>query len=377
MVIVFKQVNHPLVLYLITIYITYKAGRSNNVYYTSFNGQTWTGDNKIKVNGNSIQTNKTPCSVVFNNKLYIVYKGGRSNNTYYSYFNGQTWAGDTRIKINGSSIQTNQSPSCTIFEDKLYITYKAGRSNDIYYASFDNQKWTGNRRITINGNNIQTSESPSCKVFENKLYINYKAGRSNDIYWASFDNQKWAGDYKIHGIQTSSSPRLSLNYFYLKPFLSNLLSISPISQDIEFSSTKEYPDLKEGHIQGIQYVDNNSFILSSSNYENSNKKGLIIPVKNGVVETNNVKVTDGYGHAGGIQFNANTLVVALAEEASPSASSKKIIRFFENNLSDITDFEFTSSDAQAAGYIDINTTERLIIAITTQSMDMEYKLLNK
>ncbi|MDN3594221.1 hypothetical protein [Zunongwangia endophytica] len=361
------------------LYITYKGGRSNNVYYASFDGQTWTGDNKIKINGNSIQTSKTPSSVVFNNKLYIVYKAGRSNNTYYSYFNGQAWTGDNKIKINGSSIQTSKSPSCAVFNNKLYVVYKAGRSNNVYYASFDGQTWTGNNKIKVNGNNIQTSESPSCTVFENKLYTNYKAGRSNDIYYASFDGQTWTGDYKIHGIQTNSSPRLSLNYFYLKPFLSNLLSISPISQDVVFSSTKEYPYLGDAdeHIQGIQSVNNNSFILSSSNYNNSTKKGLIVPIKNGIVEANNVKVTDGYGHAGGIQFNENTLVVALAEKASPSGSSKKIIRFFENNLSNITDFEFTSSDAQAAGYIDINTTERLIIVITTQAMDMEYKLLNK
>src|SRR5690606_11336765 len=145
-----------------------------------------------------------------------------------------------------------------------------------------------------------------------------------------FDGQVWRGDNRVYGIGTSSFASIIPNPFELKPFVTNLLSISPTAKKVYFHSSHYYPwgdSNEDSHVQGIQVTDDGRFLISSSNFILGDyRKGLIIPIKNGVVETDNIKITEGYGHAGGIQYRSGTLAVALATLPHPSAQSSKWVR---------------------------------------------------
>ncbi|MDJ0717096.1 MAG: hypothetical protein QNJ54_23255 [Prochloraceae cyanobacterium] len=136
----------------ILLKLFYKAGSSNDIYSSIVSPSDDTNDitcleKKISMpNGTNPQSSLSPSSVIFNNKLYLIYKAGKSNDIYYASFDGTSWTGDIRIDIDRTNPQTSHSPSIVIFNNKLYIIYKAGKSNNIYYASFDGTSWTGDIR---------------------------------------------------------------------------------------------------------------------------------------------------------------------------------------------------------------------------------------
>ena len=372
------------------LYIIYKAGASTDVYYSYFDGVSWRGDKRISIGTNIISTNKSPTAVVFNNRLYIVYKAFSSNNVYYSSASlgsdgvSLVWSGDIKIiTTNGTKIQTSQAPSVAVFNNRIYAVYKAGSSNDVYYSSASlgsdglSLVWIGDTRISINGTNIQTSQAPSVTVFNNSLYVAYKGGSSEYIYYSSFDDQVWRGNGYIYGIWTNSFANIIPNPYELKPFVSNLLAISPNEKIVNFTSSEEYPGSSEGHVQGIQ-VTEDGFLVSSSSQNN----GLIIPIKLIIpmqyhsVQTNNVVKIPTLNHAGGIQFQSGTLAVALSKINWQTGEKK--VRFYTDNLSNMQDFAFSSNDCSAAGFVDINDTERLVLVVSGSSMEfMEYQVLNK
>lgn len=69
----------------------YKAGNSNDIYYSYIIPKTERCvaiEKKITINNVAIQSSKSPSLVFFKNKLYIVYKAGNSNDIYYASFDG-------------------------------------------------------------------------------------------------------------------------------------------------------------------------------------------------------------------------------------------------------------------------------------------------
>jgi hypothetical protein len=134
------------------MYLSYKGAGSDDLYTAYFDGQNWHGNTKIPgtilqhgpqsissralaptstspVGVSSPQSNFTPGTVVFNNKVYLVYKGAHSNDLYTAYFDnlkhvgeidrpidGATWHGNTRIadQPGGISPETNYGLHPTI-----------------------------------------------------------------------------------------------------------------------------------------------------------------------------------------------------------------------------------------------------------------------
>lgn len=365
------------------LYIVYKGGSTTSVYYSYFDGVSWKGDTRIDVSGNNIETSGSPAATVFNNKLYIFYKAGNSTNVYWSYLDGTTWKGNTKISVGGNNLETTHSPSAAVFNSKLYLVYKAGSSSAVYCSNWNGVSWSGNARIKVAGNDILTSNSPSATVLNNTLYIAYRAGTSPDIYLSSFDGQVWRGDNRVYGIGTSSFANIIPNPFELKPLVSSLLSISPAPKKVYFNSSRYYPwgdSSDDSHVQGIQVTDDGRFLISSSNFikgDNMMRKGLIVPVKSGVVETDNIKITDGYGHAGGIQYRAGTLAVALATTDDPTPVSKKWVRFYSDDLANSQEIEVNAGNSSAVGFVDINETQRLVVVNTNNNVDMVYQVITK
>ena len=373
------------VVYNNKLYIVYKGGSTTSVYYSYFDGVSWKGDTRIAVNGNNIGTTHSPAAVVFNSKLHLFYKAGNSNYVYSSYLDGTTWKGNTKISVSGNNLETTHSPAAAMFNNKLYLVYKGNNTSAVYCSDWNGVSWSGNTRIKVNGNDIFTSNSPSATILNNTLYIAYRAGSSPDIYLSSFDGQVWRGDNRVYGIGTSSFANIIPNPFDLKPFITQLLSISPTAKKVYFSSSHYYPygdSNDDSHVQGIQVTDNGRFLISSSNFIlGGYRKGLIIPIKNGLVETHSIKITEGYGHAGGIQYSAGTLAVALATTHHPTDVSKKWVRFYtedtSGNFTELPDIEVNAGNSSAVGFVDINETQRLVVVNTNNDMDMVYQVITK
>jgi hypothetical protein len=134
------------------LYLTYKGAGSDDLYTAYFDGETWHGNTKIPppilqhgirsissralapnptnpVSVSGPESNFTPGTLVFNDKVYLVYKGAHSNELYTASFDnlkhvgeidrpvdGATWHGNTRIadQPGGISPETNYALHPTI-----------------------------------------------------------------------------------------------------------------------------------------------------------------------------------------------------------------------------------------------------------------------
>ena len=378
-----------------SIYLIYKAGEHDSIYLsTSDDGSTWTGDQPLS----DIETSRSPSALVNGNTLYLFYTG-KSSKFVYSYYttDGKSWSGNKPITVAGRAIQSSNSPACVVFNGKIYLIYKGGFSNEVYYAySTDGNTWYGNNKITVGDTTILSSNSPSCAVLNNRLCIIYKAGNTNNIYSAYSENGiTWNGNHKVYGIQTGVGPNYLQSTFDAKQFLSNMLTLSPDPQLVQFSSKKKYPYLGDdaSHIQGIQTIDlsNANFIISSSNFDADGDsikgtfKGLIIPIEYNEVATGDVEVVDKLGHAGGIQAHGNTLLVPLSirdnTDEVPEGALKQL-RFYNVDGDVLTETSTTDisglRDAQAAGFVTLNTDEnkRLVFVVVSHS-EIKYNVLSK
>lgn len=414
------------------LYLVYKAGAHKTIYISAYTGGTkWLGDKAIS----DIKTDKSPSAVAFNyqedSSLYLFYKGEGSNRLYSANYTISadtqppsdpttwSWEGNDPIKVAGEEIQTSESPACTVYNGKLYLIYKAGGSNHLYFAySPDGKNWYGDNRIKVGNTEIQSDNSPSCCVLDHegqpRLCVIYKAGGSDDIYSAYSDNgMTWYGNAKVYGIQTNVGPNYLQHDIETTDFRTNLLTLSPNPQLVEFRSEKDYPTIKESacHIQGIQTFDlsNADFVLSDSNFKANGDSstgtfnGQLFPVGNNAIDE--VWQSSKFGHLGGIQAHGNILLVPFAvrdHKNEDQTKDPKQLSFFEvdwdkegETLTQVSctninpgpgctssqdeetgSDDYPIRDAQAAGFVALSDTERLVFVLVEQT-ELKYNTLNK
>lgn len=89
----------------------------------------WEGNTEIPV---VATTDKSPALAAFNSQLWMVYKGYGNENIYWATYDGNTWTTPVPILVgsNTSPVPTNASPTPTVFNNQLWIGYKGGVGGD-------------------------------------------------------------------------------------------------------------------------------------------------------------------------------------------------------------------------------------------------------
>lgn len=196
-----------MVAYQDTIYSFYKGKNSNTLYFMTYNGASWRKNEKIADQPNASMspgTSTTPSPVVYRNCIYLFYKGGSNNNLYYLWFDGTNWRGNT--KINDSDPKTDAAPSAVFFNNRIYVFFKGSGNNHLYYLTCEyNSDWIVQHSFfsqkiadAPNSNISPRSDcAPSAAVLGDKIYVVYKSDSGNDLFYLTFDGTKWEGDKQI------------------------------------------------------------------------------------------------------------------------------------------------------------------------------------
>ncbi|MBO6903232.1 MAG: hypothetical protein JJ864_17990 [Rhizobiaceae bacterium] len=196
-----------------TLFAAYKNNSwdSGPLYSSWFDGTTWYGDKKIKdqPGGVNAESQYTPRTIQFRNKLYIIYMHDDTYKLRYAWFDDLAWHGGLEIETKNGTPETTSPPGVAVYKDRLYLFYKGKHSSSIYFAYFDGDEWKGNEKIEKQSGGIKPKSmySPSAAVFRNKLYIAYRGSNSRDIYTAWYDGGKWHGNEKISKQPGGISPR--------------------------------------------------------------------------------------------------------------------------------------------------------------------------
>ncbi|MBZ5490948.1 MAG: hypothetical protein LAO76_08455 [Acidobacteriia bacterium] len=93
-----------------------------------FDGNKWLStDLEITHNGHS-QTSRRPALAVYGNQLYLAYRGGGSDDIWYNVFDGQKWLAQDISVSQGGFVQTAEGPALAAFAlangPYLFLVYR-------------------------------------------------------------------------------------------------------------------------------------------------------------------------------------------------------------------------------------------------------------
>lgn len=201
------------VVYRNCIYLFYKGGSNNNLYYLWFDGTNWKGNTKIS--DSDPKTDAAPSAVFFNNRIYVFFKGSGNNNLYYltceynrdwvvqHSFYSQKIADAPNSNI---SPRSDCAPSAAVLGDKIYVVYKSDSGNDLFYLTFDGTNWEGDKRISqFSDFAPKTDKAPTVSAVDDMLYITYKGESSNSMYQMYYNRGTGLEDGIWYGNQTVAS----------------------------------------------------------------------------------------------------------------------------------------------------------------------------
>jgi hypothetical protein len=137
----------------------FHQGESNDgqLWYTTFDGTTWSGDTKVP----NVGMSAAPSAVAYNGQIYVFHQGvANDGQLWYTVYNGSNWImPDTQIQNLGLS----GSPSAVDFGGGISLFHQGeGNNGQVWYTSAgDGKDWGKDTLVPLN---VGMSASPSSVV---------------------------------------------------------------------------------------------------------------------------------------------------------------------------------------------------------------------
>jgi hypothetical protein len=184
------------------LYMVWKGmERDDRVFYSSFNGFTWTSQQQVPGIGSSTGV----ALAVYAGKLYMAWKGILGDQgIYYTHFDGTNWAPQQLVPGIGSSV----GPRLAVLGNNLFMAWKGVESDQrIFFNQFNGSSWTPQQLVP----NVATSVGPAVVVLNGTLYMVWK-GENGDpgLYWSTFNGTGFAPQKLIAGVGSSEGPSLAV-----------------------------------------------------------------------------------------------------------------------------------------------------------------------
>jgi hypothetical protein len=217
-------------------------GLNNDVYFAEFNGTSWINHQIVGGPGWTAQTSAAPSlAFVYENDVWLAWKGLSDNNIWYSIWDGTSWSTQQVVSGSGWTAATNYAPSLVLFQNSVYLTWTGdGTAQDIWftYQTGIGNQWGPQQTVSGPGWTAQASSAPSIETSETFeygfIYLFWQEKSSNGIWETNgltYPNSyliSWSdGQFQVGGL-TDVAPAAvtlgsNLTVFY-KESTSNVLS---------------------------------------------------------------------------------------------------------------------------------------------------------
>jgi hypothetical protein len=130
--------------------MVHKFRNEDDIHWERFSGSVWSGGGKISVIDNEDKpdpgTNKRPAIVEYNGLLYLIFKGGGSDNLYWCNYDGTDWRGNVEIRNDDDDFKpkSDEGPGVARFAGSIYTLYKGSGSNNVWFSIYGGVAWNGN-----------------------------------------------------------------------------------------------------------------------------------------------------------------------------------------------------------------------------------------
>ncbi len=197
------------------IYVVSRGSTDNDkqkywLYCSSIENGQWALPKLFPSEG---KTDAPPALITYNDTLYVIIKG-LDNYLYWTTFDGQSWT----VFNQNNKMRLSGAPAVAVYRNKLYCVHRGGPSapGELWWSTFDfsNQTWSPDWKMTGH----YASGNPSLTVFtedgrEKLLYMSQGGGSDTKrIWWARFEEGIGWTSPSPSGINDAANSPVVVNY---------------------------------------------------------------------------------------------------------------------------------------------------------------------
>jgi hypothetical protein len=153
-------------------------------------------------------TNQSPALAYFNGKLYAAWTGTSGNAVFYSAFNGKTWSSQATISGGWGQALTNEPPALIAANGALYAAWAGQTLGDIFYSAFNGTTWSAQATVSGTWGTATTDRSPALAVNGTLLWVAWKGNGNTNVYFSAPSGGAWQSPTAVPGASTSDAPAL-------------------------------------------------------------------------------------------------------------------------------------------------------------------------
>jgi len=196
-------------------YVAWRGQSSNSIWFSSYNGTSWTQQSVVSGSGWTAQTSAAP-ALTFDansNLLWLAWKGASTDEIWYSTWNGSSWSNQQTVQGSGWAAETNATPALVNYNGTIYLAWKGdGSAEYIWYSFYSGGVWAYQATVSGSGWNAQTSSAPvliTAGVGDPFLFLYWK-GMSTDDIWDTVGNVSGSVSWDTQSTASLCSPETNV-----------------------------------------------------------------------------------------------------------------------------------------------------------------------
>jgi hypothetical protein len=191
------------------LYVFYNGIGNNGVFYTTFDGTTWTVAEGVPNTGFLPST--SPRTAVYEGTLYVFWNGSADDGIWFSTFADGAWSAQTSLSklVVGLGIATGTGPAACVFDEELYVFYNGVGNDGTFYASYNGSSWSNVASVSesIGGMAFAVGTSPAAAVIQGgaALALVWSGSAADGIWLTTLDSTGWQSPQQ-HLVCTNGAP---------------------------------------------------------------------------------------------------------------------------------------------------------------------------
>lgn len=175
------------------------------------------------------QMSKTHVALAnYRDRIHMVHLGVRSNDLWYSTYDGSRWT--PNVKIPGQ--KSKAAPSLAVWNNQLHMVHLGDSSNAIWHSINRGNGWTVNVRIPgRSSDKVPALGRIPNGPYSGRLHMVYKSDANiepQSLWHAQYDGRQWQRSAMIRGALTKAAPTLVSGY----PDQLHLIHLGKSSNDL-------------------------------------------------------------------------------------------------------------------------------------------------
>ena len=152
---------------------------------------------------------KAPSAASSGQTLYVAginsYPSSTPSDIYYHSFNGETWSGFGTVNPGGSPAQTLVPPAIAVNNGELLAAWTATTTDEVEVSSLSGGNWSS--PVVAGAGKALSSAGPALAAYGGSIFVAWKGMSTNNLYLSINNGSGWGAQMLVPGASSLGSAR--------------------------------------------------------------------------------------------------------------------------------------------------------------------------